>query len=250
MSGWRALADEWAARMIDGGGTGVALMGSHGRGDADPLSDVDIVAIGAGEADYFETDGVILSLSWTTVDEARALMDDPARWSFAVGGWRTAVPMVDPHGEVATLRCEAEAWTWTDERERTAAEWLASEVTHYCEEVFVLVRMLRVGRANPADVIRSVFALRCAGLVAGRFGVLFESEKDLWDLVADHQGPTWAQRQRQAFGTDGALAALDLYRLTAEIAAPDLTDHQRPVVEHALAEIASLMGTTDRESPA
>lgn len=255
MTAWRAIAERWADGMMASGAAGVALMGSHARGDADRLSDVDIVGIGSGEATFRLVDGVIVSSSWVTAEEARAGFDTPHRLGFVVPGWRTAVPLRDPDGVVAGLRTEAEAWTWTDAREQAGRAYLAHEVTHYCEEVFLLVRVLDA-RPWPASVIRSVFALRSAGLVASRFGLLYETEKDLWELVARDRGDEWRALQDAAFGLggvtprDSAIAGLDLFRLLAAIAAPDLGEHQRPVVELALAEIERVRASDRKTGPA
>lgn len=77
MSMWRSRADAVAASMMDNGALGVALMGSHARGDAHPLSDVDIVALGSGAPAFREEDGVILSTSWVEPDAAMASFTTP-----------------------------------------------------------------------------------------------------------------------------------------------------------------------------
>ncbi len=246
MTGWRGVVESAADSMIAAGADGVALMGSYARGDQHRLSDLDIVGLGQGDAAFREVDGVILSVSWVERDAAVASFASPAVLIFTVPGWRTATPLRDHNGCVADIIAAAHRWQWDDQLERDARAWLAKEVTGYCEEVFGLIRSLECGAEYPAAVIRSVFALRSARLIAVRHGVLYESEKQLWDLVADHQGATWRTAQEAAFGLRGeslgvsARAGLQLYTFAAETAWPDLTTEQRVVVRHALDEIEAL----------
>lgn len=141
------------------------------------------------------------------------------------------------------LIATARSWTWTSDLEDKAKEWLARQVVGYCEEVFGLVRSLESGADYPAAVVRSVFAIWCANLIAVRHGVLYESEKHLWSLVADRQGPEWRKAQEAAFALQGeplgasARAGLRLYKMVADEAWANLTDVQRVVVDHALQEL-------------
>ncbi len=88
-----------------------------------------------------------------------------------------------------------------------------------------------------------MFAIRCANLIAVRHGVLYESEKRLWSLVADRQGLEWRKAQEAAFALHGepigasARAGLRLYKMVADEAWANLTDVQRVVVGHALQEL-------------
>lgn len=246
VSMWRSRADAVAELMMKSGAVGVALMGSHARGDAHPLSDVDIVALGSGDPSFREEDGVILSTSWVQPEAAIASFTIPQELVITVPGWRTAVPLCDPNGRVAELVAAAKHWCWSPDLEDKARQWLANEVTGYCEEVFGLVRSIEAGTDYPAAVVRSVFALRCANLIAVRYGVLYESEKHLWALVADRQGGSWRRAQEAAFALQGeplgssARAALQLYQMVAEEARNDLSAAQSVVVDHALREIERL----------
>lgn len=246
MSTWRSRAEVVAELMMDGGALGAALMGSHARGDAHPLSDVDIVGLGRGAADFREEDGVILSISWVEPEAAMASFTMPHELVMTVPGWRAALPLSDPNGRVAEVIAAARNWCWSADLDDKAREWLANEVTGYCEEVFGLVRSIESSDDYPAAVVRSVFALRCANLIAVRHGVLYDSEKHLWGLIADRQGGSWRRMQDAAFALDGesvgssARAALQLFQMVVEESWPDLSAAQRVVVDHALREIERL----------
>lgn len=248
MEHWRAVAAEAAEEMREAGAVGVALMGSYARGDAHRLSDVDVVALGGGEPEFRIERGVVLSLSWVQPEDAVRSFGVPNEAVWSVPGWRTAVPLSDPVGRVQELRAAAKAWTWGERLDERAGKWLAKEVVGYCEEVFGLLRSLDTAATYPTAVVRSVFALRCAGMAAVRHGILWESEKHVWELVAARQGPEWRRAQEAAFGLHGeridvsAKASLVLYRLLVADAWSHLTAGQRDLVQLALDEIRRVEG--------
>ena len=69
--------------------------------------------------------------------------------------------------------------------------------------------------------------------------ILFDSENDLWDALADTLGPLWAQAWDDAAGitgcdhTHGCRAALKLYCLAAAHLETHLDGHDRDIVRTA-----------------
>ena len=71
--------------------------------------------------------------------------------------------------------------------------------------------------------------------------MLYETENDMWDIVAAAMGAEWTSAQRAALSTNGETldtscrAALRLYALAAAEARPLLDRRQRAVVDDAVA---------------
>jgi hypothetical protein len=92
-----------------------------------------------------------------------------------------------------------------------------------------------------AGVQRAVLALRLAPLLAPYLELLYESEDEVWDLVASRLGPEWARAQAAALSEGGETleaaceAALELFGLTAGLLAEQFDARQRAVVAHACA---------------
>jgi hypothetical protein len=234
----RAIAGEL---MREPGALAVWLAGSHARGDAGPHSDLDLGVVAEQEGmgpGYHLTrrEGVLVSVAWTAAERTRASFDDPGLLGAAVPGWRRAVILADPDGIAVALRGVAASWRWTPAREAVCNDWVAEQVTGYAEEVQKLLGALERGRAQTAAVQRSVLSLRLPWIMSVHHRVLYDSENDLVDLVADALGEPWASTQRAALALGGepievsAAAALRLYTLAAAGVDRLLDDRQRTVV--------------------
>lgn len=239
----RRAIDRVARRLVGEGAQAVVLTGSHARGAATDDSDIDVTAIGDGPAYRMEVvDGELFSIAWRTVDGERAAMRDPARAGAAVPAWRSVEILDDPAGIAAALVAEARAWDWTliDD---TCDRWVAEQVAGYAEEVHKLVAARRRGDDLGTALQRSILALRLGPIMTVRCRLLYESENELWHLLADRLGEPWASTQRTALALDGADsaaaadAALGLYRIVAQAADPLLDERQRAVVRRALERI-------------
>ena len=231
------------AGLVAAGANAVWLAGSHARREAHRHSDIDLGVIaeraGMGPGYRLERAGDhLVSVAWTTAEATRASFANPAVLGAAVPGWRRAVLLHDPDGVAAALRHEARAWRWDDVAGRADA-WVAEQVTGYAEEVHKLVGALESGARFRAAVQRGVLATRMAFPLSVRRRLLYDSENALWDLVADAEGEPWRGTQAAALALGGeplavsAAAALRLYLLAADAAAPLFDARQRAVVEHA-----------------
>lgn len=231
-----------AARLAHAGALAVVLTGSHARGDAQPESDVDLVALGEGTSELRWEDGHLVSVAWQTVAACRAAFHDPPAAGTVVPGWRQAIILHDPQHLAATMQQEAVRWTWAPIA-YTCDAWVAAEVTGFAEEVHKLVVALRAGRRWTAAVQRSLLALRMARIIAVHRRLLYATENHLWNLVAAEMGAEWRALQAAALGDDdaggtleaSAAAALALYHRTATEVWPLLTAPQAAVVAHACA---------------
>jgi hypothetical protein len=244
----RRIADELTAT----GARAVVLVGSHARGAATPESDVDLVAIGSGPGYQLSVrEGRLISLSWHTEEQQREQFRSPRSAVTEIPGWRSAVIIKDSDGIAAALQREAVTWTW-DQVAVAAREWVAAELTGYAEEVHKLVAALRCGRPRLAAVQRGVLVLHLPLVLAVHFEILYESENEVWDAVADRAGEHWRSRQDRALSlsrpppADSGRAALELYEQAVSIAGQLFSDEQRSVVAHTVSLIRSIPSQPER----
>ena len=232
------VAETVAADLLRRGATGVALVGSYARRESHPHSDLDVVALGHGEARLRVVDGVLVSESWLPAEEADGIWSDVAQVGQNVPGWRSARPLVDPDGAIEALKRRAESWTW-DELGDAPDRWVAAELPGYAEEVFRLIGHLLAGRDLPAAVMRNVCANRMAWVLGVHHRLLYETENRLWDLVAERMGAAWRERQRAALGigvglAESCWAAADLFAMAGRAVEAVLSADDRAVVDAAV----------------
>ena len=234
----RAVADRLVPRLVTDGARAVALVGSHARGDAGIDSDLDLAVVGEGPHYRLEViDGVLVSLGWAPEDVQRRRLDDPQYLGTHVSGWREAVVLHDPDGVAVSIQREALEWTW--DRVELGA-WVAESITGHAEEAQKLTASLRAGKVSAAAVQRSVLALRLPAILALHLRILYGSENELWDRVAEALGPDWRDAQSAALGLGGESletsceAALQLFVLASREVDALFDERQRAVLEHAL----------------
>jgi predicted nucleotidyltransferase/catechol 2,3-dioxygenase-like lactoylglutathione lyase family enzyme len=228
-------------RLVAEGATAVVLTGSHARGSARPDSDIDVTAIGEGRAEpsMEVLDGELFSIAWRTVDGEREAMRDPERAGAAVPAWRGVRLLHDPDGIAEALQREARGFRWS-EIDSACDAWVAEAVTGYAEEVHKLVGAMRRGDRDGQAIQAAILAVHLGPVMAISERLEYETENDLWRLLDERLGDPWRSIQAVALGLDGepverrSSAALALYGLIAERAAPSLDTRQRPVVERSL----------------
>jgi predicted nucleotidyltransferase len=240
------LARTVATELVAEGARAVVLAGSHVRGDATELSDIDLYAISRGPAYALRVvRGRLIAISWRTEADERRAMRQPASVGAVVPSWRSAHILHDPDGVAEALKREAAAFDW---RAISAAsdEWVAEAATGYAEEVLKLVAARRADDRLLAAVQRSVLVLRLPRVMAVHRRLLYETENRLWHLGAEAMGDEWARAQAAALGLepgeDADRAALQLFTLTVREVRPLVTPAQAEVADLAL-RVAAL-GTT------
>jgi predicted nucleotidyltransferase len=233
------VAEQEVAELVDAGAQAVILTGSHARGDAHAESDLDLRVIGDGPPEALKRhEEFLVSVSWQELDKHREDLEDPSGVGTVVPGWRTCVIIHDPDGLAARLKAEAEEWTW-DRIAQKSDEWVAHEVTDYAEEVHTLIGNLDMDKLSGAAAIRSQLALHLAQVISVHRRILYETENELWDRVADEMGGEYTAAQELALGVKEASlkessdATLELFGIVAADARALLSDTQREIVAHA-----------------
>lgn len=232
------LAQVVASDLVGQGAKAAVLTGSHTRGDANPLSDVDIHAIGVGPVYTLRVERErLVAVSWKTEEDERRALREPTSVGAVVPAWRGAHILHDPDGLAARLRREAERFDWSA-ISVDSDKWVADATVGYAEEVLKLLAARRGNDRLLAAVQRSVLALRLPRVMAVHHRLLYETENRLWHLVAQRMGDEWAAAQAAALGLepgeDADRAALRLFALAAEEVRPLLTPSQAAVAALAL----------------
>ncbi len=227
-----------AVDLVGEGATAVVLAGSHARGDATDLSDIDLYAIGEGPAYTLRVvRGRLVAVSWRSEDDERRALRQPASVGAVVPAWRAARILHDPEGVAEGLQCEAADFDWAA-ISAACDEWVADSTIGYAEEVLKLVAARRADDGLLAAVQRSVLVLRLPKVMAVRHRLLYDTENRLWHLVAQAMGEEWALAQTAAFGLESGEgpdhAAIQLFTLAVDSVRPLLTLSQVEVADLAL----------------
>lgn len=230
----RSEAAEW-----DDGKRAVILTGSHARGDAHPESDLDIRIVGDGPSAKLRKrrEPFLVSVSSSSEGENEEAFGDPSQCAEMVSGWRTALILVDPTGVAGRLKEKAEEWTWDDIDQSEADDWIAEQLTTLAEEIHTLIGDLDQDLRSAAAATVSGIATGLPPVMAVRRHVLYASEKELWDRVAEEMGGRWGELQSSALGEgsleEAAAAAMELYMIAADDATETLDEREGAVVRHA-----------------
>jgi hypothetical protein len=226
-------------KLIEQGAVAVMLTGSHARGDAHPESDLDLRVVGDGPDSFLvRREEFLVSIAWLTADEHREAFTKPDEVGQVIPGWRGAVILHDPKGVAKEIQAEARQWRWDDIRSE-CDEWVADQITDLAEEVHTLIGNLDMGQNSGAAAIRSQIALHLAHLLAVHLRLLYTSENDLWDVVAEEMGNPWGKVQAVALGLEGnsfrktCEAALELFGIAAALVVDTLDDRRLAIVGHA-----------------
>lgn len=244
------LVTEFAPEAI-----GLALLGSHARGTAGMVSDVDLVRFvdtlpARPEARYtlFIRDERLVSLSNTTLAEKQDEMRDPWIAILAVPGLRQMKILSDPTGEVTGLQQAALDFRWEDLGD-APLETASYQTMGYAEEVHKILTGLQ--RKDDSAALYGAYGLvlGLSRIVLVAKGVLVESENRIFEAAQEAGGSGWARSFRMAAGFERwpggrpevptrAIAATDLYVQTVRMLMPVLRPEHRTVINHTLQAIA------------
>lgn len=241
----------------------LALMGSHARGDATPLSDVDLVCFVDGtprEPALEVREGRLLAVSEAGPAEVEQWFTSPLKATECIAGVREALALWDPDGLFARIQARARAFAWDERLLRAAGQYASHMLAGLTEEVQKGLQGLAAG--DPGRLMNAAFGLSwllCKALRVQR-GILVSGDNtSVLDVIAAvGEGSRWSTLARGAFGTGEASvlsqrveAGLALYEETAALLAQAILPADRPVIDHALSLIRGLPGARrqDRRAP-
>jgi hypothetical protein len=246
-----AVLAEWLDRLgdrFDGPGVrAIALLGSHARGDAGPLSDVDLLRLTEGgrlpDAGSHLVDGRLVVVGDAAPAEVEAWFGRPERAVATIPGLRGGRPLRDRGGAFAALQARARRFVWDEAMQRKADGFAREQVIGWAEEVHKGLAGLASG--DVSRLLDAAFGLswglnRAVGVQRGVPLTGPGGDPPGWyEQVEQAVGPDaeWSRLRRRAFGLDGSplgdrvAAGLRLYRATVELLG-DVVD--APVVRDAV----------------
>jgi Nucleotidyltransferase domain len=223
----------------DDGKRSLILTGSHARGDAHPESDLDIRIVGDGPSSKIlkRRGEFLISISAQTEDEQRDGFTDPSECAELVPGWRTAIVLVDPTGVAEKLKAAADEWDWSHIDSGEADDYVAEQITTLAEEIHTLIGDIDQDLRPAAAATFSGIATELPPIMTVRRRLLYSSEKELWDRVAEEMGAPWGELQACALGEgsfeEAAKAAMRLFIIAVDDSIDLFDETQREVVMHA-----------------
>jgi predicted nucleotidyltransferase len=255
-----AFLDQLITSLDSPNTIGIALTGSHARGDATPLSDVDILCfvetLPEDETQHYVLhyrSEVLVSISMTTLADKREQIRKPQSAIFAVPGLRQMRILRDRRDELSKLKAEAEAFIWSP-LQAVADAHASYQLMGFVEEVHKILNGLR--KNHEVMLLNATLGL-CWGMVnvvAVQSGLLVDSENVYFEAIQGNVGQdsAWSRAFRQASGLAErpddryssvqyrACAALQLYRETVILLQPIIRTEHQVIIKQALSLIERL----------
>jgi hypothetical protein len=250
-----------AQRFDCPGARAIVLVGSYARGQAGPLSDVDLVRFTDEPAPQFPgtgshlIDGRLVVVREATPELVTGWFQQPEAAVGAIAGLRSARALIDRGGHFATIQERARAFVWDAAMQARADAWASRQMVGWIEEVHKGLEGLRRGDIGRLLNARFGCSWGLSRLVQVQRGVLLSGDNTFYDEVAEAVGrdSEWARLRRAAFGIEDAAgvapplrdqvtAGLRLYQVTAELLASALQPGDRALVEQTVALIAARLG--------
>lgn len=246
-------------RFVDGRTLALLLVGSQARGEAGPMSDIDLARHVAAPTDHGDlachADDAGRLVTVKTLQAAREAfaLGRPGMAVWQVPALRQAEILFDRDGGAAQLVARARAFSW-ELLSEAADRHVAGEVAHLAEEALKIAAGVTKGR--PSQILYGTLGMTvnlAEAMVVHRRGFI-DSENRLFDIALDAMAaePAWQGAFRIAAGYEAAApeekgrAALALYGETARLVAPLLSDEQRAIVgvglEAATRALAASLG--------
>jgi hypothetical protein len=248
---------ELVAALDNPNTVGVAMTGSHARGEGGQYSDVDIhqyvrqMPDNPAEIAYLRfMDGILVSVSLTSLDEAYANLRNPKKAVWAIPGLRQLRILLDKDGSIAILKETAEKTEWQP-MQAAANAYASRTLSGSAEEIHKILAGL--AQRNESKTLYAIWGLTyaLANLLIVQRGLLIQTENVFIDLAQEAAGRTseWTRQFRLSIGLDlipleepayigYGIAGLCLYRETAGLLQNILLPDDAVVVDRTIANIA------------
>jgi predicted nucleotidyltransferase len=240
-----ALLDRVLERAMAPAVRAIVLLGSAGRGQATPWSDLDVERWVENEADRREDDVSLLGdrlliIHTRIIKEVLAELESPERAIWAAPAYRNMRVLHDPYGDAASVGDTARRFEWHSIRDR-AIDATRLNLAKSAEFVFKL--RAATEHRDEGSALHATVALagRCARNVAMARGVLVSTENEYYAKLWEVAGEAWRREHRAALGLDcggvfaQARAACRLYVETLRVLDDVLDDQTREIAARAVA---------------
>lgn len=236
---------------------GITMTGSFSRGQGTPYSDIDLQLYVKekpreliGSLALRQWQGFLVSIHYDDIEVERAKFTHPWDAIWAVPGLRQAVILYDENGSLADLQQAAVEFEWSP-LQSPANQYASSEITAYAEETYKILSGLSLNHESKVLYANTGLVSGMAQAVLVQRGVMIETENRYYDLVQESVGldSEWTRLFRLALGADVSsttelppyrirgIAALELYRQTAELMDSIILEEHREVIISTLSSI-------------
>jgi predicted nucleotidyltransferase len=238
--------------LIVPGTVAIAVVGSFGRGDPGPESDVDVtrfmVTLPPAEPERYRIvyrGERLVAVLDNTLDAVRSGLVAPERAIWTVPYLRSVRPLYDPDGELARLQRDSQSFAWAPLQSR-ANEYASHRLMKFTEEALKLGLALRAGDEQRIMTETVWLILGLPLVIATQRGILLDNEvrAPLQVQATVGRDSRWSQQYRAAVGIGGSSsveargrAALDLYVLTVDLLDDVLQPRDRSVIEETLRRV-------------
>jgi hypothetical protein len=230
----------------------LVLMGSYGRGDPGPFSDVDLVRFTREEVAELPGNGShliedrLVVVSQVTPTQVEKGFSQPEVAVEVIAGLRSGKPLIDKDGSFAAIQQRAREFQWDDAMQTKANAWASRQMVGWIEEVHKGLEGLR--RGDPGRLLHARFGCSwgLARVMCVQHGVLLTGDNTLVAQVTEAIGSEsdWSRLCRQAFGLDGKVsledcvrAGLQLYVETAVLLQNILRPQDTPLIQATVERI-------------
>ena len=245
------------SQLDDENTVGITMAGSIAHGEGDRFSDVDILhyvrvvpenKVEANSLRFLE--GFLVSIHTSTLEDEAASLRRPHRAIWVVPGLQQARILLDKDGSVARLIESARTFRWLDIQ--PAADAMASwQLCGLAEEVHKILSGLKACDESKTIYAVSSLLFDLVETLLFQRGILVPTENAYFDLAQKTAGRNsdWTRQLRLATALDPlpsdspmyvthGVAALNLYRLTADLLADILRPEEAAVIRHSISIIA------------
>lgn len=230
---------------------GIRLGGSHARGEATPYSDVDIACFVSASyrplrKRFMYRNGHLISIALKTLESIQQELSQPERALWIVPSFKQSRILLDKDGSMQQLKQMAEEFSW--EALRSEAVGFAGHIlTCDAELVHKLFSNLWKGNLSGVSYVIARIFDGATMVMMLYHGVFITTDSLYYQEVESAVGldTPWTHYHRLLSGTESgpedsssiearAKLALHLYRETASMLYPTLSEQRRPVIEEVL----------------